>query len=97
MIYVVAALALGALILMLVPFVQKKTGFETLDALEYFEAHLAILVCLGIFAMKPNGFTAVIALLAIGLRALPRQKPSQIFLRSMTLIAVAVVWLQTTT
>ncbi|MES2504633.1 MAG: hypothetical protein V4534_07135 [Myxococcota bacterium] len=94
MIHFVAALYVSAFALMLIPFITQKTGFETLDALEFCEAHLGIILSLFIFSMRPSWPTALIALLAIGVRALPRQKPGQMLKKSLVLLCVCAFWLQ---
>ena len=51
MIWVVGFLWLISWALLLKPFVAKKTGLETLDALDLFVVRQGILLCLLVFAL----------------------------------------------
>ncbi len=83
--------ALGAL---LWPFAKGTTGLETLDALEWFEANFATLLCFAVCVVGFDYTTGAIAALALVSRVWPRQKPRIIFKQCVFLLCLDVIWLQ---
>lgn len=53
---------------LLKPFIDKKTGLETLDALDLFAVRQSILLCLLVFALFPSALTGLFAFIALAPR-----------------------------
>lgn len=83
MIWVVGLFWVVSLVLLLLPFVAKKTGLETLDALDIFAIRQGILLCWLIFSLYPVWLTGFVALVAL----LPRAT----FKRSLILVCLSIV------
>ena len=83
---VFCVLWLISLALLLKPFITKKKGLETLDALDIFTTRQGILLCLLVFACYPCSITGFVAFLAI--------LPKPTFTRNLILACLSVVGLE---
>ena len=83
MIWIVGLFWVVSLVLLLRPFVAKKTGLETLDALDIFAIRQGILLCWLIFALYPVWATGAVAMVAL--------LPKATFKRSLILVCLSTV------
>ena len=85
---VLCILWLISLALLLKPFITKKKGLETLDALDFFTMRQGILLCLLIFACYPCFITGFIAFLAI----LPKPTFTRNLILACLAAAILIIW-----
>ncbi|MEI6806071.1 MAG: hypothetical protein WCK49_06145 [Myxococcaceae bacterium] len=69
MIWVVGVLWALSFVSLLKPFIDKKTGLETLDALDIFAVRQSILLCLLVFALYPTWPTGLMAFISLAPKA----------------------------